>query len=268
MSKAEFVGTFSLVTGASSGLGVEFAHQIAQRGGNVVLVARRLELLEKVAAGVREKHGVDARVYQVDLSLAGAGQALVSLLEQDGIEVEHLVNNAGFGDAAPIAEQSVKKYQDMLHVNCMAVTELVTILLPRMKQNNRGGVLTVASLVGFMPMPFMSVYAASKAYVRSFMMGLAVELKGTQVRSLALCPGRVPTDFEASAGFLMDRGWVPGQLTARETVRRALRAYDRRRSVYVSGFANALLTVLVRILPAMLMSRINGAVVKKALELG
>jgi uncharacterized protein len=233
-----FAGTWSLVTGASSGIGGELARGIAARRGHLVLVARTEERLAALAARLEAEHGVRAQVVVADLAAADGPAAVAAAVERLGVAVDHLVNNAGFGDAGGFVAADAGRALGMIDLNCRALVDLSRRLLPGMIERRRGGVLNVASTAAFQPLPFMSVYAASKAFVLAFTEGLATELRGTGVRAMALCPGPVPTRFQARAGIPLEGPVAIAKLSAEVTAARALRAYQRGKRVYVPGFWN------------------------------
>lgn len=258
-----FEGKWVLVTGASSGMGVEFARQTAQVGARLVLAARREDKLEALAAELREAHGSDVVVLRTDLAEPGAAARLVGALSERGIALDHLINNAGVGRARPLNGDDPETVGQLVTLNCTALTELTTALLPGLLASGRGGILQVASMVGFYPSPFMAAYAASKAYVLSFTEALSVELQKSSLRLTALCPGHVPTGFQKTAGFGDEAMTVPGSLSPERTVALALRAYERRKLVFVPGLVNWLGAALMRFLPRSWVARISASTLEK-----
>lgn len=260
MKRIEWEGSTALVTGASSGLGVEFARQIASRGARVVLVARREAKLHELAVELGEGRAI---VLSADLSQEEEPLRIVSELEARGIFVDHLVNNAGVGRAFPFAKDEAGTLLDMVKLNCSALMELTSRLLPGMVERNRGGVLQVASLVAMNPCPYQTTYAATKAFVLSLAEGIAVELRGTGVRMTAVCPGHVQTGFQVAAGFADEAMSVPGELSASKTVAMALRGYERGKTVVVPGFVNRLAALFGSLLPRWLVARTSAQMVLK-----
>ncbi len=260
---ALFQGKWALVTGASSGIGTELSRQLAERGAHVALAARSEEKLRELASELESKHGVRTHVVRVDLSLSESGRWLAARLGEAGIEVEHLVNNAGVGLSGPFAKSELGRELSLLRLNCESLVELSHVLLPGMVQRGSGGVLNVASLQGFMPVPFMASYSASKAFVRSFSESLAEELSGTGVRVTVLCPGHVPTGFQAAAGFEEGAVHPPGALSAGETARLALRGYARGERVVVTGLVNQLGAVAATALPNRIVTRVGAKMMRK-----
>jgi short-subunit dehydrogenase len=222
----------ALVTGASSGIGEQFAYQLAARGHAVVLVARRAERLERLAAQL----STDAHVIPCDLAADAA--SLPERVAQLGVEVDLLVNNAGFGTSGPFLEHDPGRDAEQVRVNCEAIVTLTHAFLPGMVERGRGGIINVASSAGMQPIPYESVYAATKAFAISFTDALHTELRGSGVRVLAVNPGPVPTEWQQVAGYEPGRvGVVPGRITAEQVVRESLAAYDRGRRSVIPGRA-------------------------------
>ena len=188
-----------LITGASSGIGLELARLFAADGSDLILVARREAELQSLADDMAASHGISARVMTEDLSDLSAPQRIVDRLATDELELDVLVNNAGFGLRGPAAELDLQRQLDMLQVNVTALTHLTRLLLPAMIARRRGGVLNVASTAAFQPGPHMAVYYATKAYVLSFSEALAEELGGTGVTVSCLAPGPTATEFADAA---------------------------------------------------------------------
>lgn len=185
----------SLITGASGGIGAELARLFAADGFDLVLVARRKEKLDELKAELESAHKIKVSVFECDLSKDGAAQKVFDFTQEQNLSVDVLVNNAGFGDWGLFADCNLEKQKQMIHLNILSLTELTRLFLPKMIGRKNGRILNVASIASFMPGPKMSVYYASKAFVRSFTEALSVELKHTGVTVTALCPGPVATDF-------------------------------------------------------------------------
>jgi short-subunit dehydrogenase len=222
----------ALVTGASSGIGEQFARQLAARGHDLVLVARRADRLERLAAELP----AEARVVPCDL--AADAVSLPARVADLGVDVELLVNNAGFGTSGPFLDHDPKRDAEQVRLNCEAIVTLSHAFLPGMVERRRGGVINVASSAGLQPIPYESVYAATKAFVISFTDALHIELRGSGVRVLAVNPGPVPTEWQEKAGYESGRPpAVPGAISAEQVVREALAAYDRGRRSVIPGRA-------------------------------
>jgi len=244
-----FSGTFALVTGASSGLGEEFARQLAHRGCNLVLTGRSREKLEALAADLSRINGVAARVVTADLAQPGGAEQLALIVDDLGVTIDHLINNAGFGSAGALADSDAKRQVGMVRVNVESVVCLSRHFLPAMIKRNRGGIVNVASTAAYQPTPYMATYGASKAFVMSFSAALSSELEQTDVRVLACCPGPVPTGFQAAAGMPQGSVLKLAKLEATDVVQSTLDAYASGRVVYVPGKVNSVQTTLSKLLP-------------------
>ncbi|HEY8002497.1 MAG TPA: SDR family oxidoreductase [Solirubrobacterales bacterium] len=218
----------ALVTGASSGIGEQFARQLAERGHDLVLVARRTDRLEALAAELP----TEARVIGCDLGADAA--SLPGRVAELGVAVELLVNNAGFGGHGRFLAGAEGRDAEMVRVNCEAVVVLTRAFLPAMVERGRGGVIVVASTAGMQPLPYEAVYAASKAFALNFTDALHAELRGTGVRCMSVNPGPVPTEWQRVAGF-DDTQSVPGKIGPEQVVRESLAAYDRGARSFVPG---------------------------------
>jgi hypothetical protein len=193
-------GKTALVTGASGGLGAHFARLFAQDGHDMVLVARRRDKLDQLATELTEAHGIHSTVIAADLTDPKAPLHLHEDVLRAGIELEFLVNNAGFGTNGAFAELDLARELDLIELNVEALTHLTGLVLPAMVARHRGRILNVGSTAGFVPGPFMATYYASKAYVLNFTEALAHELRGTGVTATVLCPGPTATEFAQVAG--------------------------------------------------------------------
>ena len=220
----------ALITGASSGIGEQFARQLAARGHPVVLVARRTARLERLATELP----TDAHAVPCDLATDAA--SLQDRVAELGVEVDLLVNNAGFGTSGPFLDHDPRRDAEQVRVNCEAIVVLAHAFLPGMVERGRGGIINVASSAGMQPIPYESVYAATKAFAISFTDALHAELRGSGVRVLAVNPGPVPTEWQEVAGYEAGRaGVVPGRIPAEQVVRESLAAYDRGRRSVIPG---------------------------------
>lgn len=245
---------FALITGASSGIGACFARALAARGRNLALVARSKDKLEALKAELAAKHSLRIEVIEQDLSVPGASERLATILQERGIAVDLLVNNAGFGAHGEFWKLPLDRQTEMLRLNIIALTELTYLLLPRMVEQRRGGIINVSSTAGFQPVPYTSVYAATKAYVTSFSMGLAEEANRYGVRVLALCPGGTATNFFDSSQF-GTRDFLGGLQSPEEVVEEGLGALDRGRSLVVARFVNRLMVFAQRVAPRRFVAR-------------
>lgn len=234
-------GPWAVVTGASSGIGTEFARQLAAQGLSLVLVARRRERLEELARELMAEHGVDTLAVPLDLAREDFLDDLLPHLEDK--EVGLLVNNAGFAVAGPLTGNDLGRELDSLYVNCRAPLILTHSLVPAMVERGGGGVILVSSVVGHIPLPYLSNYSATKAYDRFLGEGLWFELGQHGVDVLTLCPGATRTEFGEVAGFGPSGGMEVGPVVAR-----ALRGLGREPTV-VPGSGNYLLALASRLLP-------------------
>ena len=240
-----FEGCTALVTGASSGLGAEFARQLAPVAEKLVLVARRGEHLDELKASLEKTHpSARVFVYVMDLTRENQTRDFVEWLERENIRVNFLINNAGMGDRGPFATGDWTKIHAMLELNIVALTRLTHHLLPMLREGGRGAILNVSSIAGLIPLPHMSVYAATKAYVNSFSDGLRMELRDTGITVTAVLPGPVETEFGqvASRGAGEPEWHSPGALTmtAAEVVYSALAAVAADKARVIPGWKVAL----------------------------
>lgn len=241
----------TLITGASAGLGAEFARQCAARGEALVLVARRRDRLEALASEL----GGDVHVIAADLSEPGAAARLMAEVERLGLTVDTLVNNAGFGLVGRFAELPRDRQREMIDLNVGTLTELAHLVLPAMLERGRGGILNVASTAAFQPGPYFAVYFATKAYVLSFTEALHQELKGSGVKVSALCPGPTATEFGGVAGFKSAR-FNRFAADAPSVVCAGLAGLDRNKAVVIPGAMNKLTAQSSRLIPRAAMRRI------------
>jgi short-subunit dehydrogenase len=220
----------ALITGASSGIGEQFARRLAARGHDLVLVARRVDRLERLASELP----TEAKAVGCDLAADAA--SLGGRVNELGLDVDLLVNSAGFGTSGPFLEHDPARDAEQIRVNCEAVVTLSHAFLPGMVSRRRGGVINVASSAGFQPIPYESVYAATKAFVISFTDALHTELRGTGVRAMSVNPGPVPTEWQRIAGYSESRtGVVPGEISAEQVVRESLEAWNNGRRSIIPG---------------------------------
>ena len=220
----------ALVTGASSGIGEQFARRLADRGHDLVLVARRADRLERLA----EELPATVHVLACDLGADAAG--LPPRVAELGVDVDLLVNNAGFGTHGRFAEIDEGRDAEMVRVNCEAVVTLTRAFLPAMIERGRGGVIVVASTAGMQPLPYEATYAATKAFALNLTDALHTELRGTGVKAMSVNPGPVPTEWQEVANA--EDGAIakmPGVISAEQVVRESLAAYDAGKRSFVPG---------------------------------
>lgn len=254
--------TTALITGASSGIGTAFARAIAPRGHDVILVARRVERLEALAAELRDRHGVTVTVLPADLTRPEAATELLTAVTERNLHVGWLVNNAGSCYYDAFLDQPMSQVEDMMTLNMAALTRLTHAFARPMAERGRGLILNVASAAAFLPLPYGAVYAASKAYVMAFSEALTEELGPQGIRVLCLCPGSTESEIHAKAGTsqaLLDQS---GMMSAEAVVEEGLRALKGPEPVHVTGLHNQLGTALSRVVPRKLTAQIAGMLFK------
>jgi short-subunit dehydrogenase len=264
MPAFDFAGATSLVTGASSGLGEQFARQLAARGSGLVLVARSADRLAALAGELRAAHRVTVTTVPADLSQAEQVGHVAA--HAAAAQVDVLVNNAGFGTYGTFAALDPDREHAEMMVNAVAVVDLAHAALPSMLARRRGGIITVASSIAFQASPHQAVYGATKAFVLAFSEALWAETRGTGVRILALCPGPVATGFLASLG---DESATSSTVYRRtsdpaDVVRAGLRAFDHDAMTTIPGLRTRLLAQGHRFLPRTVMARMTGKMLAPA----
>lgn len=241
-----YADRWALITGASSGIGAEFARRLAAHGMHLVLTARRKELLEKLADELHTRHGTKTEIIIGDLTDPAEPQRLCDAIAAKGIQIELLINNAGFGWVSTVDEAEVSRMKQLVQLNIASVTELTFLHLPAMLLRGHGGIINVSSVAAFQPVAYMPVYAASKAFVLHFSEALWAECRDRGVTITALCPGTTQTDF-------FDVANVPGWLkkhefsTPEQVVKSALKALERRKQIAIPGWRNRLIAFSVRL---------------------
>ena len=246
----------ALVTGASAGLGVDFARQLAKRRHSLVLVARRKDRLEALA-----KELGNARAVAMDLSKANAAAKLMTEIEAAGDQIDLLVNNAGFGMIGQFADLDVKRLRQMVDLNVGTLTDLCRAVAPQMIARRGGAILNVASTAAFQPGPKMAVYYATKAYVLSFTEALHEELKPHGVRVSCLCPGPTRTEFGAVAGASSDNSLFERVvMDSPEVVAAGLKGLDKNKAVVIPGFFNKVTANSSRLAPRAVVRKVAGAI--------
>ena len=243
----------ALITGASAGIGREFARQLAGRARSMILAARRDERLIELAQQMQREHPkLVVHIRKVDLGDLGELQAFLEWLDGEKLEVDLLINNAGLGDSGLFAESDPDRNTEMTVVNVATLTSITRHSLPRMIAKHRGAILNVSSSAGFLPIPGSAVYAATKAYVTSFSEALRAELYGTGVSVCTLCPGPVVTEFQQVAkreGVKPNIGPQFLVVTVEQVVRDALAAVEGDRPLVIPGFAMKVLMLVARLMP-------------------
>ncbi len=238
-------GSTCLITGASSGIGEQFARQLAARGHGVYLVARREDRLRTLAAEIERDHGVRAAFAACDLADPAQVEGLPPRVWESGLAVEVLVNNAGFSTVGDV-HKNPDRQLGMVRVNVEALVALTSAFLPGMTERGRGAVVQVASTVSFQPVPAQATYAATKAFVLSFSEAISAELKGTGVSMTALCPGPVATEFVEAAGFRKSKDEMGPKFvwsTAEDVAKAGIQGAEKGKRVVVPGLSNRVTTL-------------------------
>lgn len=250
--------TATLVTGASSGIGLALACLLAADGHHLVLVARSEHKLRVIGAELEQRNGIVATVVPADLAAPHAAHSIVDALEQAQIEIDVLVNNAGYGSNGTFLANDLSNQLGMIQVNVVAMTELTHLLVPGMVQRGSGRILNVASTAAFTPGPLNAVYHATKAHVLSFSEALAEELNGSGVTVTALCPGATETGFIAAAGVGSSRLFKYGRaMSAVQVARAAYQGLNAGRRVVVPGLKNKVAAQSARVTPRRLMTKVT-----------
>ncbi|MHB1673919.1 MAG: SDR family NAD(P)-dependent oxidoreductase [Acidobacteriaceae bacterium] len=255
---------YALITGASSGLGEEFARQLAARGWSLVLVARSQDRLEKVRGELMSAHmGIDVVAIPLDLTAPGAPAELFQRTQAAHLDVDLLINNAGFGAFGEFASIDRARQRAMIDLNIVALVELAHLYLQPMNRRQRGAVVNIASVAGFSPLPYSALYAATKAFVLSFSQALFEEARQHGVHVMVVNPGSTETNFFQVAGKSPFSD--PSRMqTSAEVVRESLRAFDRKKSSIVTGASNRMLTKAMTLLPRRWITAAVGKVMRRA----
>jgi len=254
----------ALITGASSGIGESFAYALARQNYGLVLVARRQDRLQAVAAKAKQIGAARTEIVASDLGRGGAPLELQARLAAVPIEVDYLINNAGFGTTGRFDRLPLAREIDEIELNVTALVALTRLFLPPMIERGHGTIINVASTAAFQPLPYMATYAATKAFVLNFTEAIAAETAGTGVRVMALCPGPVRTEFQAVAKN--ENALMPSfvYLDADTVVKQALTAVAHGRRVRINGMMNAAGAIAARLLPRALVTAIAGRIYRNA----
>ena len=247
---------FALVTGASRGLGMAFARELAARHQNLVLVARSLEPLNALASELRHSNSVSVVTLQMNLASPGAGQRLAQALSDGNLPINLLVNNAGFGLRGEFRTLELRRQLEMLHLNNEAVVELTYGLLPSMLEQRYRGIINVSSTAGFQPIPYASLYAATKAFVTTFSLALEQELRAHNVTVVTICPGRLRANESSVSAQASSGRWAGASQTHVEVVQDALRTLEKGGGLTVPGALNKFTVFAQRLIPRRLIPRL------------
>lgn len=258
--------TAALITGASSGIGYELAKLFVRDGSDVVLVARDVARLERIASELVGNFNVSVTILSKDLSRPTAAEELYREVRRSGIEIHTLVNNAGFNVYGPFSETSLRDELKMMQLNMVTLTELTKLFLPAMLKRKSGKILNIASTVAFTPGPYSAVYCASKAYVLSFSEAIAEEVRGTGVTVTTLCPGPTKTEFAERAHMTQTKVFHGRLSSASKVAEEGYRALFQGRTTIVEGLRNKLLVFSLRFSPRRLVTRVSKLLLNKPLR--
>ena len=252
----EFKGKTAVITGASSGIGLGYAHELAKRGANLVLVARSENVLERVASELMAAHKVQVEVVALDLSNLDSGEKLVEILANKNLNADILINNAGFGTNNRLVKEDRQKVQKQIILNVATLVDLTAAFLPEMLKRDQGVILNIGSTASYQPVPGMAVYAATKAFVRSFTEAVWGEVEGTNVRVLTVNPGATETEFFVVAGASPAGSLAP----VSDVIEATFAALDSKVSKpsIVVGSQNALMANLSRFAPKKSVIKLAG----------
>ena len=253
----EWRGKWALITGASAGIGKALAEELAAGGTHLVLTARRVDRLTELARSLKEKFQIKAEVIAADLTEAPAPEKIFAFTRARGIEIELLVNNAGFGQYGELHQVETQRLLDMVQVNCAAVVYLTRLYLPQMIARKHGDILILASTASFQAVPYISTYAATKAFDLLFAEGLAEEMKPHGIRVCALCPGSTESEFHDIAGQ-SGLASMRKRESAEKVARTGLAALAAGKSSVISGFQNFVGAQSQRLVPRRMVTRIAG----------
>lgn len=248
----------TLITGASGGIGEEFARRLAARGDNLLLVARSEDKLAALCDALKTQHGIEAQYVALDLTGEDAARKLFDETRARGLEVESLINNAGFGSLGELTDFAPERDMEMIDLNVKSLVALTHLFIRPMRERRRGSIINVASTAAFQAVPLMATYAATKAFVLSFSEAVRQENREHGIRVLALCPGSTDTNFFAVAGTETPPDTITQ--TPAVVVETALRALERGQGHVVSGWGNFLLAEAGRFAPRALAARIAGRI--------
>jgi short-subunit dehydrogenase len=252
-------GKWALITGASAGIGVALAEELASGGTNLVLTARRKDRLDELARRLTAAHKVRSEIFPADLADPTAPEKIFSFTKEKGIEIDLLINNAGFGAYGEFHSVEKQRLLDMVQVNCHAVVHLTRLYLPEMVARRRGDILILASTASFQAVPYISTYAATKAFDLLFAEGLAEEMKPYGIRVCALCPGSTETEFHIVSG---QEKFKRNAETAEKVAHTGLKALAAGKSYVISGLGNYLGAHGERLVPRRFVTKIAANMFK------
>lgn len=245
----------AVITGASSGIGLELAGLMAFDRIDLVLASRNREKLETIRDNLTKKYGIKVKIIQIDLSDEASPEKLFDEVKKSGLQIDYLINNAGFGDYGFFIDSDPDKLSRMIDLNIKTLTRLTRLFAPLMVLQGRGAIMNVASTAAFQPGPLMAVYYATKAYVLSFSQALAKELEGSGVTVTALCPGATDTGFKSAANLEGSKLFAGKRIaSALDVARYGYKAMLKGKRIAVHGIINSLLVFSVRLMPSSLVT--------------
>ena len=254
-----------MVTGASSGIGEAFCRNLAKRGSNLILVARSADKLEHLAETLSCQHNVDLSCIPIDLAKVNSSQDLFDQVQDAGLSVDVLINNAGFGYSGKFLDNPMNNYDEMINLNIGSLTHLTHLFLKDMVSNNKGGIINISSLASFQPIPYFSIYAATKAFVTSFTLSLYEEYREKNICILGVCPGYTKTNFNKRAH--MSSKPVAGYLmSSQEVVDESLRAYQRGKFLIINGRINRFVKLFTSLIPRSWSLKMASSIIKKGMD--
>lgn len=261
MNSANGSRPLALVTGASVGIGRELAREFAAHSHDVILVARDRDALEALAGTLEGRHGIKATVFVFDLADAGSPQRLYDAVVAEGLEVDVLVNNAGFGLGGAFADTDIERELDMIQVNIASLVQLTKLFMQPMLKRRQGRILNVGSTAGFQPGPYMSVYFATKAFILSFSQALDEELRNTGITVTCLCPGATATEFAKRAGITQTRLFsLTGVDDPADVARYGFAATMRGERIAIPGLKHKMMVQAERAIPRSIVTRLSRMV--------
>lgn len=253
----------ALITGASSGIGMDIARILAERGFDLIISARRKDRLEKLAGELQAAHKIQVDIIEADLARPDAAAALHQQASKIRADISVLVNNAGFGNQNNVVDQSLKEIRDMIQVNITALTELTRLFAADMKSRGSGRILQLSSIGAFQPSPVYAVYSAAKAYVLSFSYAMNHELKGTGVSITSLCPGITETEFHQVAGHEKTGFMKSFSMTSRKVAEIGVNAMMKGKAKVIPGLSNKFNSFLMESMPRAFSTGIAASLMKK-----
>jgi len=238
-----------MITGASSGIGASFADELARKGANLILVARREDILQDTAKDLQKAHKIRVEVIRQDLAKAEAAEELMAEIERRELSIDVLINNAGIGSSGNFTATEVSETEGLINLNVVTLVKLTRLVLPQMLERDDGRILNIGSMVGYMPVPTFTSYAASKAFVVSFSNSLSYELRKTKVKVSVLSPGATQTEFFKSSGYKVKSLGDKVMMDSTEVARQGICAVEKGKRSTIAGCINKISIFLLHFVP-------------------